>query len=41
VPYRGAAAVITDLLGNRITMFFGNIAPLLPLIREGSCAASR
>jgi tripartite-type tricarboxylate transporter receptor subunit TctC len=35
VPYRGAAAVITDLLGNRITMFFGNIAPLLPLIREG------
>lgn len=35
VPYRGASAVITDLLGNRITMFFGNIAPLLPLIREG------
>lgn len=35
VPYRGAAAVITDLLGGRITMFFGNIAPLLPLIREG------
>jgi tripartite-type tricarboxylate transporter receptor subunit TctC len=35
VPYRGAAGVITDLLGNRITMFFGNIAPLLPLIREG------
>ena len=35
VPYRGASAVITDLLGGRITMFFGNIAPLLPLIREG------
>jgi tripartite-type tricarboxylate transporter receptor subunit TctC len=35
IPYRGAAAVITDLLGGRITMFFGNIAPLLPLIREG------
>jgi tripartite-type tricarboxylate transporter receptor subunit TctC len=35
VPYRGAAPVITDLLGNRITMFFGSIAPLLPLIREG------
>jgi tripartite-type tricarboxylate transporter receptor subunit TctC len=35
VPYRGAAAVITDLLGDRITMFFGNIAPLLPLIHEG------
>jgi tripartite-type tricarboxylate transporter receptor subunit TctC len=35
VPYRGAAAVITDLLGSRITMYFGNIAPLLPLVREG------
>jgi tripartite-type tricarboxylate transporter receptor subunit TctC len=35
VPYRGASAVITDLLGNRITLFFGNIAPLLPLVREG------
>jgi tripartite-type tricarboxylate transporter receptor subunit TctC len=35
IPYRGAAAVITDLLGSRITMYFGSIAPLLPLIREG------
>jgi tripartite-type tricarboxylate transporter receptor subunit TctC len=35
IPYRGAAAVITDLLGGRITMYLGNIAPLLPLIREG------
>jgi tripartite-type tricarboxylate transporter receptor subunit TctC len=35
VPYRGATAVITDLLGSRITMYFGNIAPLLPLVREG------
>jgi tripartite-type tricarboxylate transporter receptor subunit TctC len=35
IPYRGASAVITDLLGSRITMYFGNIAPLLPLIREG------
>jgi tripartite-type tricarboxylate transporter receptor subunit TctC len=34
IPYRGAAAVITDLLGSRITMYFGSIAPLLPLIRE-------
>jgi tripartite-type tricarboxylate transporter receptor subunit TctC len=39
VPYRGAAGVITDLLGNRITMFFGNIAPLLPLVREGRLRA--
>jgi tripartite-type tricarboxylate transporter receptor subunit TctC len=35
VPYRGASQVITDLLGNRITMYLGNIAPLVPLIREG------
>jgi tripartite-type tricarboxylate transporter receptor subunit TctC len=35
VPYRGASAVITDLLGNRITLYIGSIAPLLPLIRDG------
>ncbi len=35
IPYRGASAVITDLLGSRITMYFGSIAPLLPLVREG------
>jgi tripartite-type tricarboxylate transporter receptor subunit TctC len=35
VPYRGASAVIPDLLGNRITMYIGNIAPLIPLIRAG------
>ena len=39
IPYRGASAVITDLLGSRITMFFGNIAPLLPLVREGKLHA--
>jgi tripartite-type tricarboxylate transporter receptor subunit TctC len=39
VPYRGAAPVITDLLGGRITMFFGNIAPLIPLVREGKLRA--
>jgi tripartite-type tricarboxylate transporter receptor subunit TctC len=35
IPYRGAPPVITDLLGNRITLFIGGIAPLIPLIREG------
>jgi tripartite-type tricarboxylate transporter receptor subunit TctC len=35
VPYRGAANVITDLLGNRLTLYCGNIAPLAPLLREG------
>jgi tripartite-type tricarboxylate transporter receptor subunit TctC len=35
VPYRGAANVITDLLGNRLTLFCGNAAPLIPLLRDG------
>lgn len=35
VPYRGAANVITDLLGNRLTLFCGNVAPLIALLREG------
>ena len=39
VPYRGAAPVITDLLGGRITMFFGAIAPLIPQVREGKLRA--
>ena len=38
-PYRGAAPVITDLLGGRLTMFFGAIAPLIPLVREGKLRA--
>ena len=39
VPYRGAAPVITDLLGGRITMYFGAIAPLIPLVRDGKVRA--
>jgi tripartite-type tricarboxylate transporter receptor subunit TctC len=39
VPYRGATPAITDLLGGRVTMFFGNIAPLVPLVREGKLRA--
>ena len=39
VPYRGASPVITDLLGGRITMYFGAIAPLIPLVREGRVRA--
>jgi tripartite-type tricarboxylate transporter receptor subunit TctC len=35
VPYRGAANVITDVLGNRLTLYCGNVAPLIPLLREG------
>lgn len=39
VPYRGASAVITDLLGGRLTMFIGSITPLLPHVREGKLRA--
>ncbi|HXZ22058.1 MAG TPA: tripartite tricarboxylate transporter substrate binding protein [Pseudolabrys sp.] len=39
VPYSGAAPVITDLLAGRITMFFGAVAPLIPLIQEGKLRA--
>jgi tripartite-type tricarboxylate transporter receptor subunit TctC len=39
VPYRGAAPVITDLLGGRITLFFGAISPLIPLVRDGKLRA--
>ena len=39
VPYRGAGPVITDLLGGRITMYFGAISPLIPLVRDGKVRA--
>ncbi|HEY1309822.1 MAG TPA: tripartite tricarboxylate transporter substrate binding protein [Pseudolabrys sp.] len=39
VPYRGAGQVIPDMLGGRITMYFGAIAPLIPLVREGKLRA--
>jgi tripartite-type tricarboxylate transporter receptor subunit TctC len=34
IPYRGIAPAITDLLGGRITMVFGNVSNVLPLMRE-------
>lgn len=39
VPYRGIAAVMPDLLGGRLTMAFGNISAVLPLVREGRLRA--
>jgi tripartite-type tricarboxylate transporter receptor subunit TctC len=39
VPYRGAAPVITDLLGGRISMFFGNITSVLPQVQDGKLRA--
>jgi tripartite-type tricarboxylate transporter receptor subunit TctC len=39
VPYRGIAAVMPDLLGGRLTMAFGNISAILPLVRESKLRA--
>jgi tripartite-type tricarboxylate transporter receptor subunit TctC len=35
VPFRGATAVLPDLLAGRIDMFIGAVNSLLPLIQEG------
>jgi tripartite-type tricarboxylate transporter receptor subunit TctC len=39
VPYREANAVIPDLLAGRVSMYFGNIASLLSLVRAGQLRA--
>jgi tripartite-type tricarboxylate transporter receptor subunit TctC len=39
VPYRGITAVLPDLLAGRLTMAFGNISAVLPLVREGKLRA--
>ncbi len=39
VPFRGATAVIPDLVAGRIDMFIGAINSLLPLIQEGKLRA--
>jgi len=35
VPYRGAAPALQDVLGGRVDSFFNNIAPVIPLLKEG------
>jgi len=35
VPYKGAAAAVPDLVSGRVTMFFGTVTVLLPLVRDG------
>ena len=35
IPYKGATAAVPDLLAGRVTMFFGTVATLMPLVREG------
>jgi tripartite-type tricarboxylate transporter receptor subunit TctC len=39
VAYRGSTLVTPDLLGGRLTMFFGNVVTVMPLIREGKLRA--
>jgi tripartite-type tricarboxylate transporter receptor subunit TctC len=39
VPYRGIAAVLPDLIAGRITLVFGNISAMQPLVREGKVRA--
>jgi tripartite-type tricarboxylate transporter receptor subunit TctC len=39
VPFRGATAVLPDLLAGRIDMFIGAINSLLPLIKDGKLRA--
>jgi tripartite-type tricarboxylate transporter receptor subunit TctC len=39
VPYRGSTGVLPDLLAGRLTMFFGNIVNVLPLVRDGKLRA--
>jgi tripartite-type tricarboxylate transporter receptor subunit TctC len=39
IPYKGVVAAIPDLLGGRLTMMFGPMPVILPLVREGKLRA--
>lgn len=39
VAYRGSTAVVPDLLAGRLSIFFGNVVNVLPLVREGKLRA--
>ena len=39
IPYKGVSAAIPDLLGGRVTMMFGPLPVVLPLVREGRLRA--
>jgi tripartite-type tricarboxylate transporter receptor subunit TctC len=35
IPYKGGTGVVPDMLGGRVQIYFGTLATILPLIREG------
>ncbi|MBI3937045.1 MAG: tripartite tricarboxylate transporter substrate binding protein [Betaproteobacteria bacterium] len=39
VPYKGGGAVVTDLLGGRVSMYFGTMPSSLPHVRTGKLRA--
>lgn len=39
VPYRGGGAVLPDLLGGRVSLFFGSVSTLKPQVRAGRLRA--
>jgi tripartite-type tricarboxylate transporter receptor subunit TctC len=39
VPYRGAAPALQDLIPGRVDSFFNNIAPVVPLMKQGQLRA--
>lgn len=39
IPYKGGLAAIPDLVGGRVTMMFGPIGTVLPVVREGKLRA--
>ncbi|HSQ04023.1 MAG TPA: tripartite tricarboxylate transporter substrate binding protein [Burkholderiales bacterium] len=39
IPYKGGGAVLPDLIGGRVSMFFGSIATLRPHIQSGKLRA--
>jgi tripartite-type tricarboxylate transporter receptor subunit TctC len=39
VAYRGSTAVMPDMLAGRLSLFFGNVVNVLPLVREGKLRA--
>ena len=39
VPYKGTAQILPDLVAGRVNLMFNSIAPMLPLVKDGSLKA--